>query len=235
MARRRKGLAGDLIVIASRLPWWAGMALALLAYLVLHLIAIKDIPLVATPGQIGASAGAQLGKALAGLGQYLLPFLLLVGVGVSLWGRIRREKLLTQTHKMGKQSVLLNMNWREFEMLVGEAFRRQGYAVVETGGNGPDGGIDLLLTKNRETHLVQCKQWKALKVGVTVVRELYGVMAAQGAVGGFVVTSGRFTADAVAFAQGRNIHLIEGEKLLVMIRDVQAARGGASATTTSKK
>ncbi len=42
----------------------------------------------------------------------------------------------------------------------------------------------------------------ALKVGVDVVRELYGVMAAKGATGGFVVTSGRFTEDAKAFAQG---------------------------------
>ena len=31
-------------------------------------------------------------------------------------------------------------------------------------------------------------QWKAFKVGVDVVRELYGVMAARRAVRGFVVT-----------------------------------------------
>nr|WP_246295105.1 restriction endonuclease [Schlegelella koreensis] len=32
--------------------------------------------------------------------------------------------------------------------------------------------------------MVQCKQWRAFKVGVQVVSEFYGVMAAQGAVGG---------------------------------------------------
>jgi restriction system protein len=37
-------------------------------------------------------------------------------------------------------------------------------------------------------------------VGVDVVRQLYGLMAAHGATGGFVVTSGRFTDEATAFA-----------------------------------
>jgi hypothetical protein len=35
-----------------------------------------------------------------------------------------------------------------------------------------------------EEFLVQCKQWRAFKVGVVVVRKLYGVMAAKGAAGG---------------------------------------------------
>jgi restriction system protein len=50
-------------------------------------------------------------------------------------------------------------------------------------------------------------------VGVDVVRELYGVMAATGAAGGFVVTSGRFTEDAASFARGRNVMLVDGPKL----------------------
>jgi restriction system protein len=32
------------------------------------------------------------------------------------------------------------MTWREFEQLVGQAFRQRGYQVTESGGNGPDGG-----------------------------------------------------------------------------------------------
>jgi restriction system protein len=60
---------------------------------------------------------------------------------------------------------------------------------------------------------VQCKQWRAQQVPVTIVRELYGVMAAQHAAGGYVVTSGRFTQDAIAFAAGRNIELVDGQAL----------------------
>ena len=113
-------------------------------------------------------------------------------------------------------------------MLVGEAFRLQGYRVTETGGTGPDGGIDLVLGKGSETFLVQCKQWKAFSVSVTVVRELYGVMAARGAAGGFVVTSGRFTADATAFADGRNIKLIDGPLLHGLLRQARHAEGATT-------
>nr|WP_260263875.1 restriction endonuclease [Delftia acidovorans] len=41
--------------------------------------------------------------------------------------------------------------------------------------------MDLVLSKDGEKTLVQCKQWKAFKVGVATVREVYGVMAADGA------------------------------------------------------
>ena len=124
------------------------------------------------------------------------------------------------------------MSWKQFEVLVGEAFRLQGYRVSETGGGGPDGGVDLVLTKGSEKFLVQAKQWKAYKVGVDVVRELYGVMAAKGAAGGFVVTSGRFTDEALRFAEGRNVKLVNGEKLFELIRqakDSMQARSEPSA------
>ncbi len=55
------------------------------------------------------------------------------------------------------------------------------------------------------------------------LRELYGVMAARGAAGGFVVTSGRFTDDARAFSNGRNLTLIEGAQLHQMIHAAKAA------------
>jgi restriction system protein len=58
----------------------------------------------------------------------------------------------------------------QFERLVGEAFRRQGYAVEETGLGGADGGIDLILRKDSRRTLVQCKHWKRQQVGVSVVR-----------------------------------------------------------------
>jgi restriction system protein len=120
--------------------------------------------------------------------------------------------------------VLDGMSWQEFERLVGEAFRLQGYAVTETGGGGADGGVDLVLTKGGEKFLVQCKQWRAFRVGVDVVRELFGVMAARGATGGFVVTSGRFTDEAASFASGRNVRLVDGPKLRGLIQQAAAAR-----------
>ena len=105
------------------------------------------------------------------------------------------------------------MTWLEFESLVGEFFRKQGYSVVAQGGAGPDGGVDVLLKKGSDRYLVQCKHWRALRVGVQPVRELYGVMAAQRVAGGFLVTSGGFTEEADRFAAGREIKLIDGQAL----------------------
>jgi len=79
-----------------------------------------------------------------------------------------------------------------------------------------------VLAKQSEHHIVQCKHWRATKVPVTVVRELYGVMAAQGAAGGFVVTAGEFTREARDFASGRNVELINGAVLAAMLREASA-------------
>lgn len=77
--------------------------------------------------------------------------------------------------------------------------------------------MDLGLTKNGERFLVQCKHWRNRQVGVTVVRELNGVMAAQAAHGGFVVTGGDFTREAREFAEKTNIELIDGKALEALI------------------
>ena len=113
------------------------------------------------------------------------------------------------------------LDWKEFEELVGEAYRRQGYSVGENQGAGPDGGIDLILKKEGLVTLIQCKQWRTLKVGVKVIRELFGVMSAQKAQKGIVISSGEFTRDAVAFANSNSIELVNGSKLLALIGEVQ--------------
>jgi restriction system protein len=98
-----------------------------------------------------------------------------------------------------------------------ESFKKHGYSAELTGGGGADGGVDIRLRKVAQLYLVQCKHYKAYKVPVMVVRELYGVMTAQGAAGGFVVTSGRFTPDAYSFAKNTSIKLIDGKKLITML------------------
>ena len=102
-----------------------------------------------------------------------------------------------------------------------EAYRRQGYVVVESLDSGPDGGVDIVLRKDAEVVLVQCKHWKTQSVGVPVVRELLGVMTAEQAQRGVVITSGSFTRDAAAFADGKSIGLIDGAGLLGLVRSVQ--------------
>jgi restriction system protein len=114
-------------------------------------------------------------------------------------------------------AALNQMSWQDFERLVSEYFLRNGFQVTRVGGDGPDGGIDLVMRMKSENYLVQCKQWKAYKVGAQPVREFYGVMTSQGAAGGYFVTSGVYTGEAKAFAKGLNLVLVDGPKLREMI------------------
>ena len=222
--------------LVALLPWWAGVILAGLSYLLLHRIASQQIAASIQPGQVGAMVTQTLWKSLASVGQYLLPLLCLAGASMSAWRRRVRQNLVTDVAQSKASDALDGMSWREFEMLVGEGFRLHGYQVMETGGGGADGGVDLVLTKpgksGGEKFLVQCKQWRAFKVGVDVVRELYGVMAASGATGGFVVTSGRFTEDAISFASGRNVTLVDGPKLYGLIRSARSGTDSSPAQAT---
>ena len=228
MARRKQGAAGDFVDIVALLPWWAGIALALVGYLVLHRFAGMPQGTM----QAGHSSDFITRGVItmfAFVGQFAVPFICLLGALLSFIRRRKRIALVDTVTHSSSASALDNMSWREFELLVGEAFRLQGYKVTEQGGARPDGGVDLVLSKGNETFLVQCKQWKAFKVSVDIVRDLYGVMAARGAAGGFVVTSGRFTADATEFANGRNVKLIDGPVLLEMLRQAKASVSSSAA------
>lgn len=228
MARKGKTSGfEDMADVVALLPWWVGVALAVLSYIVLHAMAGPAKVVLGQPLGVANLMFGSLRGALALIGQYVVPMICLAGAALSAFRRRHREQLVNGVSQSKSADALNGMSWREFELLVGEAFRLQGYRVNEQGGAGPDGGIDLVLSKGSEKFLVQCKQWKALKVGVSVVRELYGVMAAHGSTGGFVVTSGSFTEDATAFASGRNIKLIDGPLLHGLISQAKNARHAA--------
>jgi len=144
-----------------------------------------------------------------------LPWQLGLGIAVAAASFLIRSRsgALYKRTQADPATALASMRWGDFERLVGEAFRLRGYAVTGFGGRGPDGGVDLGLSKNGQRFLVQCKHWRNRQVGVTVVRELNGVMAAQRAHGGFVVTGGRFSREAREFARGTKIELIDGKAL----------------------
>lgn len=217
----------------SLLPWWAGVAIAAIGYVVLHRMA-APVQVTAQLGQVSPLMTQAVIAGLATAGQYIVPLVGLAGAAMSFVRRKQRTALVTDVAQAKSANALEGMSWHEFELLVGEAFRLQGYSVAEIGGAGPDGGIDLSMTKGKEKFLVQCKQWKAFKVGVDVVRELYGVMAAKGATGGFVVTSGRFTDDAKAFADGRNVQLVDGTKLFAMIKQAKQSLTASAQHPASK-
>lgn len=212
--------------LVALLPWWVGVGLALVTYLVFHALAGRPPPVLKDPTQVADALPAMFLTTVAGVLQFIVPFLCLCGAVASFARRKKRASLLRNTTASSSADALSGISWQEFEQLVGEGFRLEGYSVQEQGGARPDGGVDLVLRRDNETFLVQCKQWRAFKVGVDVVRELYGVMAARGAAGGFVVTSGMFTEDAKAFAEGRNVRLVDGGKLIGLLQRARASLKG---------
>lgn len=222
MARRKKSsVFDDLLDVASLLPWQVDVVLAVVIYLWLHHQAnVPNVPPI-DPKAMGAFVGNQLFITFSSILQYLVPVILLIGAGVSAFNRKHRKQLVEQ--QSGIESIRA-MSWQDFELLVGEAFRLQGYAVEERGGTGPDGGVDLVLFKGGQSTVVQCKRWKSYSVGVSPVRELYGVMTAEKAAVCVFVTSGTYTADAVSFAKGKPIRLIDGDELVKLLRNVQTSK-----------
>jgi restriction system protein len=134
---------------------------------------------------------------------------------------LRQRKRMRLVSHQKSIETLRETNWEDFEILIGEVFRRNGYAVIENMVDGADGGIDLSLSKDGKLHIVQCKQWRSSKIGVSVIREMFGVMKANNAESVFIVASGAFTKDALAFARDLPIELIGGNRLLKLISDVQ--------------
>lgn len=225
MARKKSSPAEDFMDLVALLPWWAGVILAVISFVALHALAAQPTPAAVTPGQMGQFVTRSMLSSLASIGRVVVPILCLFGALGSYMRRKRRVQLVSNVAHARSADVLNGMSWREFELLVGEAFRMQGYEVRELGGQTADGGVDLELRRDRELLLVQCKQWKAYKVSVTVVRELYGVMARRGAAGGYVITSGTFTADATDFARGTNIRLVDGSQLFGLLQRAKRGSG----------
>lgn len=91
-------------------------------------------------------------------------------------------------------------------------FVRRKFAAQRSIDGGADSGVDLVLTKEGKRFLVQCKQYRALTVSVMVVREIFGIVAAQRAAGVMVVTTGTFTKDVIEFARAQPIDLIDGRQ-----------------------
>jgi restriction system protein len=158
-------------------------------------------------------------------------YLLVVGAAAAgalwLWRHTRPPERVNATTKPAAKAPAANSDraaWREFEALVGEAFRLQGYQILDSARGSAESGGELMLRRERETFLVQCKYWKTTKVGVDSVQALHRAMTARGASGGFVLTEGRFAREAIAFAPGCNVRLIDGAALPGLLDQARAAR-----------
>lgn len=114
----------------------------------------------------------------------------------------------------------------EFEWLVGELFRRQGWTVEETGRQDrADGNIDLRLTLAGERRVVQCKRWTSWPVGVDEIRRFAGTLMREGLSGssGIFVTLSDFNEFARTEASQVGMTLINNRELHARIETARRA------------
>ena len=230
MARRGRESGADAFFhFLTVVPWWVGPVCAALVYVGLRFVVPAFLGGASDPNDMVISTFS----AVATPTIRMLGTLGAVGVLV-IWGAAEFKKFLDR-QRLDKQSGIdsvRRLTWSEFEELAAEAYRRKGYAVERTGGAG-DGGVDVILRRDGQTTMVQCKRWRAWTVGVKVVRELRGVMASEGAERGIVVSCGEFSSEAAAFAEDNGIDVVSGDDLVALIRSVQRRPGAPIAASAA--
>lgn len=96
----------------------------------------------------------------------------------------------------GLMNEIDNLSPRGFEIFCAEMFKALGYKTTLTPISG-DYGRDIILNKDGKTIFVECKHYsKNNSIGSPIVTKLLGSIAAFGADGGIVVSTGYFTKSA---------------------------------------
>ncbi|TDM04985.1 MAG: hypothetical protein C4K60_21435 [Ideonella sp. MAG2] len=204
MPQRRRWLEEPVRARLAALPWWVAVLVTLL------LAALVTWGLQAWSQAPGPGAAAR--RLVFELLRWGIPALCLLWViwakrpdrGVGAAGRGEPDDVA---------AVLNGMSWISFEKLISEAFRQRRFAVLANGDIPGGDQVDMVLRKGGETHLVLCKHWRAERVGVQVLRDLQLTMSGRSAASAYVLTAGRFSDDARAFAKASSIHLVDGPRL----------------------
>ena len=214
MLERRK--SGFLATITDA-PWWVGIVLALIAYLVMRFGFAALMPPSRT-AQAVAEGMAQIAWVFA------LPFLFAALVSV-----LRRVFRGRPRERRSSLVALRVLPRHRLELLAGEAFGRLGYVVEARGSRAPDGEVDLELWRDGRKSVVICRHWQERQVGISLIRELHEVMKYERADEAIFLSSGQYTHDAWQFAQDKPLRLIDGDGLLSLlagVRDVTLAEAG---------
>jgi len=216
----------DFAKLLSRVPPWFTLPLAVAAYFVCHHFAVKPVSTVIVGAESAGDAAAMaIVRAIAIVFQFLVPLSLVMSA--AMWSKVffERRHLKRLADRAADADVLAGLSWEAFEQVAAQGFVSMGFEAQLT-AEGADGGYDIVLTSPAGRFLVQAKHWREGSVGVDVVRALYGVVQAEGATGGYVVTSGSFTLAAAEFAAGKPIWLYTGKRL----RDLLGTGRGAAPT-----
>ncbi|OME55242.1 hypothetical protein BSK61_14195 [Paenibacillus odorifer] len=104
----------------------------------------------------------------------------------------------------------------EFEEYMARVFRCAGFDSEVTKRTG-DGGKDIILRRNGEVRLVECKRYTSPKVGRPDIQKFHSAIIDFNAVEGFYITTGEFTKQALECAENKSILTVNGEELMKLI------------------
>jgi restriction system protein len=120
---------------------------------------------------------------------------------------------LTTSEKLRK------IDWFQFEKLIEMIYRHQGFSVTRMGGANPDGGVDLVVEKEAEKMVVQCKHWRKWTVGVQQIREFLGAMTDSGILKGIFVTLVGYSAEAKQLADKHGIQILDESDIVKLLEE----------------
>ncbi|MCU6794866.1 restriction endonuclease [Paenibacillus sp. WQ 127069] len=120
------------------------------------------------------------------------------------------------------------MDGREFELYLGELFKKHNCEVKVTQASG-DYGADLVIGKAGKTIVVQAKRFKS-NVGIKAVQEVVGAIAHYKASEAWVIANSDYTDAAQVLAKSNNVWLISREGLIEFILKMNSAAGPKPST-----
>jgi len=126
-----------------------------------------------------------------------------------------------------QESKLQNIQWRQFEYLTAEYFRRNGYEVEVGRGRG-DGGKDVAARKREgvagpDLVLIQCKRNGNLNpVDIDTVKAFWTTINEDGATKGLIVTTSRLTRGAQKFCEAHKYRLtsVDGKTVRLWLKNL---------------
>ncbi|MDO8963933.1 MAG: restriction endonuclease [Coriobacteriia bacterium] len=136
----------------------------------------------------------------------------------------RMRAIRARRHADYRVERMYEMTGDEFEELCADYFEAIGYTVDFTPQSG-DGGVDLILTRDGELIVVQCKQTRK-PAGQPIVRDLFGAMHHAGADACVVCASNGFTPAAREWAEANSIGLLDGIEIVETLRRTPEPRRG---------
>lgn len=117
--------------------------------------------------------------------------------------------------KLDRRPDLMALTHKEFEHFIQNLFNRMGFDTKQFKASG-DGGIDCIAYDPTPIrggkYVIQVKHYKDT-VQPSAVRDLFGVVHAEGATKGILITTSGFGPSSYEFANGKPLQLYDGTRL----------------------